>query len=156
MGYAISEEEQITKRLVKYLEKSNWEILSCSTPQGMRARIIHDLNKRTRSKGSIIPDIIARKGNIFLLVENKPKLSKKDILKLQKLTPGHVRYIKKIYKCDSENIHVERAVGVGSFNLDDIATVPNNITVFLVEASFVRIIKDARSISKRLKPNYFN
>jgi len=76
------EERDVTRLLKNFLEKKNWEILSVHYP-GSQAGVFIVLNEKPRR--TIVPDIIAMKGNTILIVECKLKFSKQDVKKLNEV-----------------------------------------------------------------------
>lgn len=76
-------EENVTKKIIKYLKKNEWKIISFDFPQsGTGIMILPDDNKSSKNKDSIIPDIIAHKNNICLFFENKDRFVKADFDKV--------------------------------------------------------------------------
>lgn len=91
-------EENVTKEIIKYLQKNNWEIIAFDFPQsGTGIMILPDDNKSSKNKNSIIPDIIAYKEEISVFFENKDRLVKSDFYKINDLRIGN-KYINNIYK----------------------------------------------------------
>ncbi len=109
-------------------------MLSYSVPKGMKARTIHDSDSGFRAKDSIIPDIIAKKENVLLVIESKPQFSHEDITKLKNMTNGHLKYMKQIFGLfNMENLVVQKAVGFNQFRVNkDLQQVPNDFIIFLV------------------------
>jgi len=133
----VLEEEEITRALYDFLRAKKWEILSYGVPRGMKARVVHDPDSGFRSKDSIIPDIIARRENVLLVMENKSRLAVRDVIKLQKMTLGHVRYMKEIFKLSEiENVVIQRALGLSEFSLDrDSQRIPEDFIIFIVDTT---------------------
>lgn len=129
------EEEEVTRRLYDFLRMKRWEILSYAVPRGMKARVIHDSNLGFRGKNSIIPDIIARKENVLLVTENKLRFTVGDIIKLENMTPGHVKYMKRIFGLfNIEGLIVQKALGLNQFNVNkDLQQVPKDFIIFVVD-----------------------
>ena len=129
------EEEEVTRRLYDFLRMKRWKILSYAVPRGMKARVIHDPNSGFRGKNSIIPDIIARKNNVLLVTENKPRFTVGDIIKLENMTSGHVKYMKRIFGLlNIEGLIVQKALGLNQFNLyEDLQHVPTDFMIFVVD-----------------------
>lgn len=70
-------EENVTKKIIKYLKKNNWKIIAFDFPQsGTGIMILPDDNKSTKNKESIIPDIVAYKDKICVFFENKDRFVK--------------------------------------------------------------------------------
>src|SRR3989339_813569 len=68
-------EQEVTLAIEKYLRKKNWEILSLNNPFSGKSVWIKPIGG-FRGKGTLIPDIIARKEKIYLIVESYGKLKK--------------------------------------------------------------------------------
>lgn len=91
-------EEIVTKKIIKYLKKNNWEIISFDFPQsGTGIMILPDDSKSSKNKNSIIPDIIAYKNYNCLFFENKDRLVKSDFEKVNRLIKEN-KYINNINK----------------------------------------------------------
>jgi len=129
-----------------------WEILSYAVPRGMKARIIHDSNSGFRGKNSIIPDIIARKENVLLVTENKPRFTVGDIIKLENMTPGHVKYMERIFGLfNIEGLIVQKALGLNQFNVDkDLQQVPKDFIIFVVDDLITVYTRSNVSITSKL------
>lgn len=83
-------EEQVTKRIIVWLQNNGWEILSYDFPQSGTGISLRPEKEGYQSKNldSVIPDIIAKKGNKLLLFENKNRFHLSDLLKIQNLKSG--------------------------------------------------------------------
>lgn len=89
-------EENVTKKIIKYLQKNNWEIIAFDFPQsGTGIMILPDNNESSKNKDSIIPDIIAYKEEICVFFENKDRLVKSDFYKINNLRTSN-KYINNI------------------------------------------------------------
>ncbi|OGF29185.1 hypothetical protein A2531_01805 [Candidatus Falkowbacteria bacterium RIFOXYD2_FULL_34_120] len=94
-------EQEVTLAIEKYLRKKNWEILSLNNPFSGKSVWIKPIGG-FRGKGTLIPDIIARKEKIYLIVESYEKLKIKDIGKLEKYSkPEYLDSIKEIFDEES-------------------------------------------------------
>lgn len=79
-------EEGVTKNILKYLKKNNWNIYSYDFPQsGTGIMIKKDNEKNNKNKDSIIPDIIAIKNNTCVFFENKDRIVISDFKKISGL-----------------------------------------------------------------------
>lgn len=76
-------EQEVTLTVAKYLDLKGWEILSLNNPFSGKAIWIKPKGG-FRGKGTLIPDIIAKKNNNYIVVESYEKLKIKDIPKLTK------------------------------------------------------------------------
>lgn len=78
------DETAVTEAVVRYLARNGWRMHSVHFPGaqgGIRLRLPSAAG--TRSKDVIVPDIIASKRGVFLIVESKPRFSKRDALKVR-------------------------------------------------------------------------
>lgn len=77
-------EEKVTKVLLNWLEKNNWEIISYDFPQSGTGVCIHpNANFRTtKNRDSFIPDIVAHKNNTIVIFENKDRFVLDDFIKV--------------------------------------------------------------------------
>ena len=91
-------EESVTKKIIKYLKKNNWEIIAFDFPQsGTGVMILPDNNTSSKNKESIIPDIIAYKDKTCVFFENKDRFVKSDFDKVNDLIQNN-KYINNINK----------------------------------------------------------
>lgn len=83
-------EEQITKAILNWLEKNNWEIFCFDFPQSGTGMALHPNEKirTTKNKGAIIPDIVAFKTGTAVFFENKDRFVVSDFNKIQDLKTG--------------------------------------------------------------------
>ena len=77
-------EERITINILNWLEENSWQIVCYDFPQSGTGILLHPNgdNRTEKSKGGIIPDIIAVKDNIALFFENKDRFYQPDFDKL--------------------------------------------------------------------------
>ncbi len=80
----IMREERITINILNWLEENSWQIVCYDFPQSGTGILLHPNgdNRTEKSKGGIIPDIIAVKDNIALFFENKDRFYQPDFDKL--------------------------------------------------------------------------
>jgi len=80
-------EEQVTKCILTWLENNGWSIISFDFPQSGTGYQIHlnDAFKKTKNKGSFIPDIVASKNNNVVFFENKDRFVLSDFDKIENL-----------------------------------------------------------------------
>jgi len=84
-------EEVITKAILKFLENEGYRIVSFDFPQSGTGLLLHPDTRRDKNEG-IKPDIIASKGNILIIMENKDRYWKKDFEKMHELkTSGNYK-----------------------------------------------------------------
>jgi hypothetical protein len=97
-------EQEVTLAVDKFLKKNNWEILSLNNPFSGKSVWIKPKGG-FRGKGTLIPDIIARKDNLYLIVESYERLKIKDISKLEKYsTSKYLDSIKEIFEDNNLSI----------------------------------------------------
>ena len=80
-------EEQITKKLLMWLENHSWKILAYDFPQSGTGIILHPNEniRDSKNKGGIIPDIIAIKDDVVVFFENKDHYDADDFNKIMML-----------------------------------------------------------------------
>lgn len=78
-------EEDVTKKLLKWLIDTGWEIISFDFPQSGTGYQLHPNNSTSKTEGVIIPDIVAYKNNIVLDFENKDRFVLRDVEKISSL-----------------------------------------------------------------------
>lgn len=80
----VMKEERITINILNWLEENSWQIICYDFPQSGTGILLHPNgdNRTEKSKGGIIPDIIAVKDNIALFFENKDRFYQPDFDKL--------------------------------------------------------------------------
>lgn len=74
-------EEDVTMLLLEWLKNDNWKILAFDYPGSGTGIRLHKNGKRYKNKDTIVPDIIAVRGDIALFFENKDRFYKKDFEK---------------------------------------------------------------------------
>ena len=78
-------EEEITKKLLKWLAQNGWEIICFDFPQSGTGRQLHPNDRSSKTKGIIIPDIVALKNKIVIDFENKDRFVYSDFEKVNEL-----------------------------------------------------------------------
>lgn len=78
-------EEFVTKSIIYYLKENGWNIFAFDYPQSGTGFLIHPNDRLEKNKESIIPDIIANKESICIIMENKSYYYEKDFIKLDNL-----------------------------------------------------------------------
>jgi len=86
------DETTVTECVARYLASRKWTIHSVHHPGaqgGVRLRPTSATG--SRSKETLIPDIVASKQGVFLLVESKPRFDVRDVRKVQRAAqPAYV------------------------------------------------------------------
>lgn len=77
-------EEIVTKAILKFLISKGYHIVSFDFPQSGTGLLLHPNIRKDKNEG-VKPDIIASKGNILIMMENKAKYWKQDFEKLYEL-----------------------------------------------------------------------
>ena len=79
-------EEQVKKAILKWLTDNAWEILDYDFPGGGSGRKFHvESGESDKTKGIVIPDIVAIKGGVVLICENKSVDTLSDYTKIKHL-----------------------------------------------------------------------
>ena len=78
-------EEQVTKRILKWLMDDGWEIVCFDFPQSGTGRFLHPNGSTSKNQDSINPDIVAVKKGICVFFENKDRFYLPDYEKTNKL-----------------------------------------------------------------------
>lgn len=81
-------EENVTRHILSYLIKNNWEIIAYDFPQSGTGVIIQPNESKGRNNETIIPDIIAKKDDIIVFFENKDRIVLSDIVKIHNFIYG--------------------------------------------------------------------
>jgi len=82
-------EEQITKNILKWLIKNDWNIVAYDFPQSGTGKFLHP-NKnvrknQTKNYKAFIPDIVAVKNSNAIFFENKNRFFLDDFIKLKNI-----------------------------------------------------------------------
>lgn len=85
MERRLMNEEFITKSIISFLKNNGWNIFAFDFPQSGTGFLIHPNNRLEKNKDSLIPDIIANKKDICIIMENKSFFYHNDFLKLNEL-----------------------------------------------------------------------
>ena len=79
-------EEQVTKAILDWLVKHQWRIVCFDFPQSGTGKVLHPNDgNNEKNKKSIIPDIVAVKGEIAVFFENKDRFYLADYKKQNSL-----------------------------------------------------------------------
>ena len=82
-------EEQVTKAIMTLLVARGWHIISFDFPQsGTGVRLAPEICATGESRGVIIPDIIASRGSVGLVFENKDRVVAAVFRKVAALRAG--------------------------------------------------------------------
>ncbi len=75
-------EEDVTKRIMKWLIERQWTIVSYDFPQSGTGRVLHPDVGNDKNFMTIVPDIIAWKSGTVAVFENKDRFVKSDFVKI--------------------------------------------------------------------------
>lgn len=81
-------EERVTINILNWLETNGWQIICYDFPQSGTGVLLHpntDVNRTTKNKGGIIPDILATRNSIALFFENKDRFVLSNFEKLKEI-----------------------------------------------------------------------
>lgn len=78
-------EEEVTKQILKWLVHSGWEIICFDFPQSGTGRQLHPNDRSSKTKGIIIPDIVALRDGVVVDFENKDRFVFSDFEKVEGL-----------------------------------------------------------------------
>lgn len=78
-------EEEVTKRMLKWLIQTGWEIICFDFPQSGTGRQLHPNDRSSKTQGIIIPDIVALKNGVVVDFENKDRFVYTDFEKIKDL-----------------------------------------------------------------------
>lgn len=78
-------EEEVTKRMLNWLIQTGWEIICFDFPQSGTGRQLHPNDRSSKTKGIIIPDIVALKNSVVVDFENKDRFVYSDFEKVKEL-----------------------------------------------------------------------
>lgn len=150
-------EEYVTYKVSEYLANNNWEIISCNPPGSHGGICLLD---EDRSKGGIIPDIIAKKGEYILIVESKPFFDSGvlgDINKLEKMNYNHVTNLAQRLCLDNNWLakwknYVQKAISLKTIKQTEISKIPKSYIIFVAgeESNEIDIIIGDAAIVKNL------
>ncbi len=87
-GCLIMREERVTINILNWLETNGWKIICYDFPQSGTGILLHpntDVNRTTKNKGGIIPDILASRNSIALFFENKDRFVLSDFEKIKEV-----------------------------------------------------------------------
>lgn len=135
-------EADVTRVLKDFLSSHSWVILSIHYPGSQVGMYIHSETRAEKgAKGSIVLDLVARKDEIFLLVESKTTFSQKDVWKLITLTeyPYYSSDLKrKLNLTRYKNPRLLRAVAVHNVKPEN-AKIPANFLLFKIAEGKVTV-----------------
>lgn len=151
-------EEYVSYKVAEYLDNNKWKIISCNPPGGHGGICLLDKN---RSKGGIVPDIIAGKGDYILIIESKPFFSSgvlKDVEKLESINENHIfNLAQRLGASDRwlENWqdYVQKAVAIKEIKQNEADKIPRNYIIFLANEKNenIKTIIGNQSIIKKLE-----
>jgi len=151
-------EEYVTYKTAEYLDNNKWKIISCNPPGGHGGICLLD---KSRSKGGIVPDIIARKEDYILIIESKPFFISgvlKDVEKLEQINENHIFNLAQRLGVNDKWLenwqkYVQRAIAIKEIKEKEVDKIPTSYIVFLAneEGEDVKVIIGNQAIVKRLE-----
>lgn len=135
-------ERKICIELRDFLIDKDWEIKSFNPP-GLHGGLILLDRGQKRGKGSIKPDIIAKKEDCILIIEAKPKFYRGDVIKLDNINMNHVAYLQtKLNLPNSWRQHfkkkLQKALCLAEFKPSK-SLLPDNYLLFHVRLKGIRV-----------------
>jgi hypothetical protein len=129
-------EGYVTYKVGDYLADNGWEIISCNPPGSHGGICLLD---QDRSKGGVIPDIIAKKGNYILIIESKPNFASgvtSDIFKLEEINDNHIANLAERLDLDNNWLgkwkdYVQRGIAVKQIDKIEIKYIPESFIIFM-------------------------
>jgi len=123
------EEREVTLALKSFLTNRNWKIISVHFP-GAQGGLSISINGKSRG---VVPDLIAIKDNVVLIVESKATYSPSDVDKLNEMF-SEPRYFRKLERKVSlpTGLGFQRAIAFHSLHFDE-SNVPSGFVVFIVK-----------------------
>jgi len=82
-------EEQVTKCIMRFLMDRAWTVVSYDFPQSGTGRAIHPNGAASKTKGVIVPDIVAVRNGVVLYLENKDRYYAPDYKKVHDIIVGN-------------------------------------------------------------------
>jgi len=152
-------EADVTRNLKKFLSARNWTILSVHYPGSQAGMYIHSSKRAERgAKGSIILDLVARKGIFLLLIESKSVFDQDDVLKLVTLTelPDYFPDLEhKLELKQCPNSKLLRGIAIHKIDIET-AKVQSDFFVFRVGKESIEVLGTFASLEdvKSLFPEY--
>jgi len=151
-------EEYVTYKVTEYLDNDNWKIISCNPPGSHGGICLLDKN---RSKGGIVPDIIARRKDYILIVESKPFYSAgvlKDIKKLDGINTNHISNLTQRLGFSDKWLenwqnYVQKAIAIKKIEQEEIDKIPKSYIIFVAneKGENIQIIIGEQAIIKKLE-----
>lgn len=141
------EEREVTLSLKAFLLRKGWEIISVHYP-GAQGGLSVSVDGKTRG---IVPDIIARKDNVVLIVESKSSFSPNDVNKLNSVFHDS-RFFEKLQKklgLPSDLLY-QKAITFHSLSFN-ISNVPFGFVVFVVKGKKEVMVFVDKSVDSMVK-----
>lgn len=150
-------EEYVTYKTAEYLSDNKWEIISCNPPGSHGGLCLLD---KDRSKGGIVPDIIAKKGNNIIIIEAKPFFNSgvaRDIDKLETINYNHILNLAQRLKLSDDWLinwqnYVQKAVALKTIEANEIIKISRSYIIFIVNevSEKIKIIIGNAAVIKKL------
>jgi len=151
-------EEYVTYKVAEYLDNNNWKIISCNPPGSHGGICLLDIN---RSKGGIVPDIIARRKDYILIIESKPFYSAgvlKDVNKLDGINMNHISNLAQRLGVSNKwlenwQYYVQKAVAIKEIKQEEIEKIPKSYIIFVAneKSENIQIIIGKQALIRKLE-----
>ena len=82
-------EEHVTKAILQHLMDRGWIIVCYDFPQSGAGRALHPDSEMSKTRGIIVPDVVAVKDGIALYLEDKDRYCYADYVKVHKVVGGN-------------------------------------------------------------------
>ena len=153
-------EEFITKSIMKWLEKRDWEIISFDFPQSGTGYSIRPNNSKKKVEDSITPDIISLKNDICLIFENKNRFYLKDFEKIDELRNSLSKFSDSFNSLFGGKMPTEMHCGIGIpykkkhikkakkhlKKIDFLVSVSKKEEIYIIESGSVKMWKSIDNI----------
>ena len=79
-------EEDVTRLLALHLSRSGWKVITTHHPGAQGGvYVLRDPRPKPPTKGAVVLDLVAKRGQVYLLVECKDRYYRPDALKVRAL-----------------------------------------------------------------------
>lgn len=121
-------EERVTLAVMKFIRNFKYAIIAFDYPQSGRGLLLHSNERRGKNDDSLVPDILAKRADDAIFLENKVRFSDADAAKLRRvrdsgLYDGHLRKV----GIDRQYCKVKFGVAL--------ADTPSNVAAFMAHGS---------------------
>ncbi|MGB9866747.1 MAG: hypothetical protein ACPLPR_02410 [Bacillota bacterium] len=101
--------------VVRFLSEGGWRVVSVDYPQSGCGLALRPADCRDKNRGKLIPDVIAVRRNIVMVVESNTKCTRKDIANLAKAkSEAYLGAIAEVAAVQKDLLLVKTALAVGA------------------------------------------